>query len=429
MDPVWVVVLLCIYVSPTLLALVRQTPMVVLICVLNVFLGWTIIGWFAALALAMLLPRAGATAPMAGSPTPEPGAATAATTSAISLPPAQEGEFQIDPMRVAALSLFAPLLYQYWWLWRFFKLAQRERFPRSRSFWWIFVPLYGYAVIGRLFHDLQSRLGPARPSRFNAQVAVGLIVAANVSAGWGLRFDSVPFIVGGLALSCVFTAMALYQVQVAVNAYLRTTYAAAPDSGFFAGEVIVVVAALAMLGLLVLGAPQPSHEPTAQQTSEMPYPVWTPTPTATPTTDYVLRIASEPGDLIGRGQSMTMVGPAWRFVPNGSEWPDTVYIAFDASDSTTFARWSVWLAAPRGQELHVGTYVNAEREASRTGSAPGIDVSGDGRSCNKAYGSFTVTQVTIGHSGKVLSLEATFEQHCESPGAPALRGYVKFAAG
>src|ERR1700737_3557731 len=84
---------------------------------------------------------------------------------------------------------------------------------------------------------------------------------------------------------------------------------------------------------------------------------------------------------------------------------------------------------PGGHELQGGPYVNAEREASRTGSAPGIDVSGDGRSCNKAYGSFTVTQVTIGHSGKVLSLEATFEQHCESPGAPALRGYVKFAAG
>jgi hypothetical protein len=186
-DAFWVVLimvaLLGLYILPSLIAAGRHTEMKLVILVLNLLLGWTLVGWFVALALAMLLPPVAAAAPTGGSPTSSSATPTTVGVTTANLPPAREGEFQIDPMRVAALSLFAPLVYQYWWLWRFFKLAERERFPRSRSFWWIFVPIYGYAVIGRLFHDLQSRLGPNRPAAFNAQVALGLIVAANVSAG------------------------------------------------------------------------------------------------------------------------------------------------------------------------------------------------------------------------------------------------------
>jgi hypothetical protein len=345
-------------------------------------------------------------------------------------------------MRVAALSLFAPIVYQYWWLWRFFKLAQRERFPRSRSFWWILVPLYGYAVIGRTFHDLQARLGAARPSSFNAQVELGLIVAANVSAGWGVRMSSIPLIVGGLVLSCVFTALALYQVQIGVNAYLRQSYAAAPGSGLFPGEVIAVVAGLAALGLLVLGTPQRPAQPATHLTADSvigsnavpttPLPPGTPTPSATgtsaptPTGDYLLRMTSEPGDYIGQGRSATMGGPAWRLLPNVSSESDTVTVSFETVDTTHFTRWTVWLGAPRGQALRPGTYVNAQRAAFRTGATPGIDVFGDGRGCNNVYGSFSVTKVSFDQQGKVQSFEATFEQHCESPTAPTLRGYVRF---
>jgi len=440
MDAVWVVLiiggLLALYILPSLIAAGRHTEMILVILVLNLLLGWTILGWFVALALAMLLPPLAATAATPGPTTTEPGAPAASGASAVGLPPAREGEFQIDPMRVAALSLFAPIVYQYWWLWRFFKLARRERFPRARSFWWILVPLYGYAVIGRLFHDLQSRLGPERPQAFNAQVALGLIVAANVSAGWGVRMSSIPFLVGGLALSCVFTAMALYQVQVGINAYLRQTYVGDPQSGLFPGEIIAVVAGLAALGLLVLGSSQlPTRQapqlaaisvagPSAAPTNASPPVTVTPSP-ITPS-DFVLKMTSEPGDFVGQGRATTMTKPAWRLLPNVSSGPDSVSVSFETIDTTNFARWTVELAAPKGQALHPGTYLNATRAAFRAAGSPGIDVFGDGRGCNNVYGSFSVTKVTMDPQGAVQGFEATFEQHCEQPTAPALRGYVRF---
>ena len=439
MDPIWVIALFGLYIVPSLIAAVRRPTMTLFVISLNLLLGWTLVAWFVSLALAILMPPASAGA---ASPAQSPNAVAGGAVTPATPPPPGQVDFVIDPRRVAALSLFAPVIYQYWWFWRFFEFARRQGFPRSRSFWWILVPFYGWAVIGRLFHDLQARLGAAQPSRFNAQVALALIVAANVSAGWGVRMSSIPFIVGGLALSCVFTALALYQVQIGVNAYLRQTYATAPESGLFPGEAIAVVFGLAMLGLLVLGTPQRSAQPATQLTAgsivgpsavptnllppatPMPSPTGTPAPT--PTGDYLLRMTSEPGDYIGQGRSTTMGGPAWRLLPNVSSESDTVTVSFETVDTTHFTRWTVWLGAPRGQALRPGTYLNAQRAAFRTGSTPGIDVFGDGRGCNNVYGSFTVTKVSFDQQGTVQSFEATFEQHCESPTAPALRGYVRF---
>jgi hypothetical protein len=139
-----------------------------------------------------------------------------------------------------------------------------------------------------------------------------------------------------------------------------------------------------------------------------------------------LKLTSEPGDYIGQGRSATMTAPAWRLLPNFSNAPDSVTPSFETVDTTNFTRWTVWLGAPKGKALHLGTYANAERAAFRTGPTPGIDVFGDGRGCNHTYGSFTVSKVTMDQQGNVQSFEATFEQHCESPTAPALRGYVRF---
>ena len=54
--------------------------------------------------------------------------------------------------------------------------------------------------------------------------------------------------------------------------------------------------------------------------------------------------------------------------------------------------WHIDLAAPRGETLRPGVYHDAERAAFRTGRAPGLDVSGDGRGCNEVYGEFAVDQ-------------------------------------
>src|ERR1700730_383652 len=203
MDPVWVIVLLLIYVVPTLIALARRTQMVVLICLLNVLLGWTIMGWSVALALAMLMPGGG-TRRRADKAQP-PVAAVPATVAG----PPPESDFLLSPIRVVGLSLLAPVIYSYWWFWRFFHFAKREELPRARSFWWIFVPFYGWAIIGRLFHDLEDPLGPSRAQKFNAQVAVAFVVAGDVSAGWAFRLPILTPICFGLSIC--FIAAAIYQ--------------------------------------------------------------------------------------------------------------------------------------------------------------------------------------------------------------------------
>lgn len=55
-DTVWVIVLFAFYVVPTLIALARWTMLLVMVFALNLFLGWTIVGWAVSMALAMLLP-------------------------------------------------------------------------------------------------------------------------------------------------------------------------------------------------------------------------------------------------------------------------------------------------------------------------------------------------------------------------------------
>ncbi|HXN58577.1 MAG TPA: superinfection immunity protein [Candidatus Angelobacter sp.] len=436
MDPFWVIVLFGLYVAPSLIAAARRPVMTLFVMALNVLLGWTIVGWFASLALAMLLPPAAASSVPAAPPS---GPQTSGERTPPPLP-AVQFDFVRNPMGVAALSLIGPIVYQLWWFWRFFELAQRQRFPRSRSFWWIFVPFYGWAVVGRLFHDLETRLGPSRPVGFSAQAALALVVASDVSAGWTTSLHSIPLIVAALALSGVFSAIALYQVQTALNAYLQVASPTAPKAGFSAGDAIAVAGGLALLSLLVLGgAPNASNRhtpseatPTAAQifpsSSLPPSPSPTPmvTPAPIPMTGDVLSMTSQPGDYIGQGRSTTMTAPAWRLLPNVSDTSDTVTVSFETVDTANFTRWTVWLAAPRGQVLHPGTYVNATRAAFRADSSPGIDVFGDGRGCNNVYGSFSVTKVTMDQQGKVQSFEATFEQHCESPTAPALHGYVRF---
>jgi len=436
MDALWGILivgaLLALYVLPSLIAAVRHVEMMLVILLLNLLLGWTGIGWLAALALAVLLPSIrGATQPVSASPT-VPGSTLS--------PPVVRSEpvdFLIDPVRLAVFSLIGPVVFQYWWFWRFFKFARQERFPRSRSSWWILVPFYCYAVIGRLFHDLDSRLGSSRPAGFNPQAALALVVAANASGALGIRLGSLPLLVGGLALSCVFMAMALYQVQSAANAYLRITDPGATESGLFAGEAIALLGSLAVLGLLAVGTSQGPAQPTRRPIASMPgltslpSPIATARPTATATPaalNGVLTLLSQPGDYIGQGKSSTMAPPAFRFLAAQQNGPDTVVVTVETAQSGSaadFVRWTVWFAAPRGQSLRPGTYNNAERAAFRSGSASGLDVFGDGRGCNNVYGSFVIKTLVLDGQGNVQKLEASFIQHCENLSAPALQGSIR----
>jgi hypothetical protein len=136
----------------------------------------------------------------------------------------------------------------------------------------------------------------------------------------------------------------------------------------------------------------------------------------------VFAYSSEAGDYIGQGGSN-------RYTPDNatiSVRGTSQNLTFSVVTTSEF--WFVQLAAPSGETLHPGVYYNAERAAFRTGRAPGVDVSGDGRGCNQIWATFEVNQITSDSSGNVTLLDGSFTQQCESPSAPALTGVVRYQA-
>jgi hypothetical protein len=95
------------------------------------------------------------------------------------------------------------------------------------------------------------------------------------------------------------------------------------------------------------------------------------------------------------------------------------------SDGLSTLNWTLDLAAPQGQQLGPGTYLNATRYPFQAPTVPGLSFSGDGRGCNMLSGQFTITDVVYGADGSIQRLIANFEQHCEGGGA-ALRGTVSY---
>ena len=107
---------------------------------------------------------------------------------------------------------------------------------------------------------------------------------------------------------------------------------------------------------------------------------------------------------------------------------ESITIHAQSTNGASYHWWDLEFAASRGQQLHTGSYANAQRAPFRTGTAPGLDVGGEGRGCNNLFGSFTISRLVVDSQGNEQSFEATFEQHCEQPTAPALRGYVRFGS-
>lgn len=159
-----------------------------------------------------------------------------------------------------------------------------------------------------------------------------------------------------------------------------------------------------------------------------------------PLTAYLLVVALLAGVfsvLAGGSPAAATVGPysSWTM---RSDWGDPLlqgderyidgsYITFEG-DPTRIeghaALWNVVLAAPPGEQLQVGrTYTGATKAASAKAGEPGLDVNGEGRSCNQLTGSFTVHELTFSLLGELESAVFTFEQHCEMV-QPALYGSV-----
>lgn len=139
-----------------------------------------------------------------------------------------------------------------------------------------------------------------------------------------------------------------------------------------------------------------------------------------PLTSY--SFTSAPGEYIGGGLSATYTPANATIRLSG----DAGYPIVSVTTSTDW--WYIVFAAPSGDLLHPGTYEGVERAAFHTGRAAGMDVIGDGRSCNDVYGSFAINQIATDPRGSVTRLDATFTQYCESATAPALTGTVLYNA-
>jgi hypothetical protein len=85
--------------------------------------------------------------------------------------------------------------------------------------------------------------------------------------------------------------------------------------------------------------------------------------------------------------------------------------------------WILRIAPPTGQTFSIGTYANVTILATPTQA--GLDFSGDGRGCDRTFGSLTILDLGIS-GGTVDRLHVTFEQHCDFVTASPLIGEIWF---
>jgi hypothetical protein len=150
-----------------------------------------------------------------------------------------------------------------------------------------------------------------------------------------------------------------------------------------------------------------------------------------------LTLQSQPGDFIGQGMNFditydtslgaTISAQIRRRLPDGSpaellwvlnggtgDGPNTFALVFFGTDAL-------------GIPIQPGTYPNARRADFAPPGFAGLDVSFQNRGSNQVFGSFIITDVTFSPDrNQILTFDATFEQHSESPNAPALFGHFQF---
>jgi hypothetical protein len=136
-----------------------------------------------------------------------------------------------------------------------------------------------------------------------------------------------------------------------------------------------------------------------------------------------LRLDSDPNDFIGLGQHYLFTTEDGTLgaggFPGGASGPGNASFGFDSPTHS----WHGDFVAP---SLGPGLYTD-DVYVSNDGSQPSLDVYGDGRGCDVATGYFEIKEIVYGKNGAVISLWATFEQHCNGSDA-ALRGEIRFNA-
>ncbi len=150
-----------------------------------------------------------------------------------------------------------------------------------------------------------------------------------------------------------------------------------------------------------------------------------------------LTLQSQPGDFIGQGKNFditydtaqgdTISAQIRRTLPNGSP-AELLWVLFGSPSNPVNEFALVFFGTDAlGIPIQPGTYPFARRADFAPPGFAGLDVSFQNRGSNEVFGSFTISDVTFSPDlQRILSFDATFEQHSESPTAPALFGRFQF---
>jgi hypothetical protein len=133
----------------------------------------------------------------------------------------------------------------------------------------------------------------------------------------------------------------------------------------------------------------------------------------------VVSYTSDPGDIVGRGQSNSYTLQESQFG-----------VALDPSQSefsfnTSFGSnsWlNIILEVPVGQKLAPGLYEHAEGWPFQAAGRPGLSVSANSNGCNQVTGRFLIAEAV--YAGNLIQrLHARIEHHCEGS-SPAFRAEI-----
>lgn len=134
----------------------------------------------------------------------------------------------------------------------------------------------------------------------------------------------------------------------------------------------------------------------------------------------VFSFVSLPGDPIGLGESKTYTDADATLSVSGDSRHAIVRV--ERGDDN----WYISLGAPPEQAFQVRRYADAENPTRRTGRAPYVYLSTNGRRCNDAWGEIRIRQFATDASDRIAALEAAVLQHCEAADAPVLAGVIRY---
>lgn len=177
------------------------------------------------------------------------------------IPPPEAGtglNLYRDPRRVALLTFLADPFYTLWWLWQFFKFAQREKFPRARSFWWLLVPIYGLVILYRELDDLKkASAGIPAAVRFTPGLIIAFLALDNFIGRFYERSNTPSVEIFAYLISSLLAAGATFLGQRAASTYLKSKYPDAPMRGFTWGEIVAAALGAILFALSIAAAVLP----------------------------------------------------------------------------------------------------------------------------------------------------------------------------